>query len=321
MKLAIRCAQFSLALLLALLITSFALLGKKDLPEEYIYQQYANDTSRFIATKTGNRFHYQIHGESDKPALLLLHGFMSSLYDYDEWIEELSSDFYIIRVDLPGMGLSAPNITDDYSQRGLTEAIHDFVQAISLENFSIAGHSRGGSVAWAYTVLYPNKVDKLILNAASGLAFEQNNDGNKPLSFRIAETPIVKEVLRYIAHPKSVKRSLNALVYNQHHVSERWVMRMYELSLHNNNRDRMVRMRPFIPDQSLIAKLPSIRQPTLILWGENDALTPISHGERYKRAIPQATFIRFEKMGHFPQIEAPKITANAVRTFLNNGPL
>ena len=115
---------------------------------------------------------YRCLGSPAKPALVLLHGFMGSSDDWQELVKYLQDFCYLVLVDLPGHGQSALGVNpgfDDFSCR-----LDTLFTDLHLNNFSLMGYSLGGRLAMAYTCIYPDRPERLILEGAhAGL---QNND-------------------------------------------------------------------------------------------------------------------------------------------------
>lgn len=295
-------------------------LLRRDYSKKYILAKWAKTGSQFASLQDGTVIHYQQHGNPDKPTLILLHGFMASLYDYDQWVEFLQQDLHIVCIDLPGMGLTGATSAGDYSSRAMAHTLNAFVEYMNLTKFSISGHSRGGSVAWFYTLLYPHKVEKLIVNAASGFEFEQGSKKSNPIGFKIAEHKYVKRILKYVVKYIGakfiIKNTLHSMVYNRNDINDEWVQRSQELLLHNNNRQRMLNLRPFKPDHEMLKNMHNITAPTLILWGENDNIVPLQHAAWFKQKIPHAQSIIYPHTGHYVQIEQAHKSATAVLNFI-----
>jgi hypothetical protein len=68
-----------------------------------------------MLTVAGTQLHLRDDGPKDAPAVILLHGFGSSLHTFEPWAEALKADYRVVRLDLPGSGLSPPDTTGDYT--------------------------------------------------------------------------------------------------------------------------------------------------------------------------------------------------------------
>src|SRR5476649_988944 len=115
-----------LPIALALLATQLA----SDIPVETLKPALAGGTSRFVAIG-GLQVHYRDEGSG--PLLLLLHGTGSSLHTWDGWAAALTTHFRVVRMDLPGFGLTGANATDDYRIETYVEFVNEFRKALGLE--------------------------------------------------------------------------------------------------------------------------------------------------------------------------------------------
>src|SRR5215470_14554481 len=100
--------------------------------------------------------------------LVLLHGMGSSLHTWDAWSDALRSRFRVIRMDLPGFGLTGPNRQDDYRNETYLAFLDAFRSKLGLDGFALAGNSFGGQIAWSYAVAHPGQVRALVLVDPSG---------------------------------------------------------------------------------------------------------------------------------------------------------
>lgn len=132
--------------------------------------------ARYAAPETGSRFievdgfdiHYRDEGSRDKPVLVLIHGVMASLHTWDGWVAELAEHFRIIRLDVPGFGLTGGGRDRDYNGERLVKVFGMFLDRLGLKNVSIAGNSLGGYIAWNYALTQPHRVERLILIDPAG---------------------------------------------------------------------------------------------------------------------------------------------------------
>lgn len=153
-----------LLLLILLLIVS---LIRPDISVERLSETFANESSRFIAVD-GMNLHYRDEGPTDAPALLLLHGTFASLHTWDPWTETLTPEFRVIRVDLPGFGLTGPQPDNDYGIRATMYFLEALRRETGVVSWSVAGNSLGARYAMAWAQYYPEHTDKLVLLNGGG---------------------------------------------------------------------------------------------------------------------------------------------------------
>jgi pimeloyl-ACP methyl ester carboxylesterase len=295
-------------------VVSAALIGlgyKADIPLERVTQKYADGASRF-ASIDGMRVHYRDEGQG--PVVLLIHGSNSSLHTWDGWVTRLLKKYRLVRLDLPGHGLTGPNPISHYDYGVMSHVVDSLMQTLGIEKFAIAGNSMGGAIALDYAGRHPEKVEKLILIDAIGYP-----DEIPPLALRMWGFPVIGNILTVIT-PRSVYQSTLREAYGDRAlVNDALVDRYYELLLRQGNR-RATRDRfaegAFSISVPILAK---IHVKTLVLWGGKDRWFPVSFGERFARDIEGARLKVYPGLGHVPMEEGPEVTARDVDEFLSVG--
>ncbi|MDB4710461.1 alpha/beta hydrolase, partial [Flavobacteriales bacterium] len=164
---------------------------------EEVINKYTDQNSKYLNID-GLRVHYKDEGEGE--VLVLLHGTFSSLHTYDNWASILKKKYRVIRLDLPGFGITGPSIDNVYSISIFIDFIENFLDLLNVNKYHLAGNSLGGWLAWELALKAKDKIGKLVLLNAAGYI----NDKNYPLPFVIAQTPVLRNVFNYI--PKAVVR-------------------------------------------------------------------------------------------------------------------
>ncbi len=299
------------ALLALFVILTVVMLTQvqEDIPFEQLKEKYTNDASRFIQIDD-MQVHFRDEGEG--APLVLLHGTGASLHTWDGWVKELSSEFRIIRMDLPAFGLTGPNKTHDYSIQNYVNFLDRFLTYLKVDSFYIAGNSLGGRIAWTYTLEFPTKVRKMILLDAAGYP-----SPGTPFVFRLAQIPLVNNVVRHITPRNLVEKSLLDVYADDSKVTPELVERYYEFSLREGNREAFIaRAKTKFVDRTL--ELKSLQTPALVLWGAEDKWTLVENAHRFEADLPNARLIVYEDVGHVPMEEIPRKTAIDARAFLVN---
>ena len=121
------------------------------------------------------RFHYFFSGNSDKPLILFLHGFMGNIHEFDEVVSLLNDDFNCLNIDLPGHGKTHVLGEDDcYTMANTADALIDLLDEFKVKQCFLIGYSMGGRLALYLTIHFPNFFHKVILESASpGLSTEK----------------------------------------------------------------------------------------------------------------------------------------------------
>ncbi|RYF45855.1 MAG: alpha/beta fold hydrolase, partial [Comamonadaceae bacterium] len=135
----------------------------------WLRQKYLLNAGDLI-TVAGTTLHVRDTGPRNAPALILIHGFGSSLQTWDAWAAALEADHRVIRIDLPGSGLSPPDASGSYVDRRSMELLLALQDHLQLRSTSIVGHSIGGRIAWTFAAQHPERVQKLVLVAPDGFA-------------------------------------------------------------------------------------------------------------------------------------------------------
>lgn len=281
---------------------------KPDIPLETLKHRYGQPPSKFLQIG-GLSVHYRDKGQG-KP-LVLIHGTGASLHTWQGWSGLLRSNFRVIRMDLPGFGLTGPEPTGDYSSEAYVRFIERFAAKLGLETFDLGGNSLGGFIAWRYAVAHPERVRRLILLDASGYP------GRKPplILFRLAQTPVISSLIARMDPRPLVARSLRDAYADQTKVTPDLVDLYADLALRPGNRDAFcARVSTSEPDHT--AELRQIVAPTLIMWGRLDALVPVGDAERFARDIRQSRVVIYEGVGHVPMEEIPGRSAADAEAFL-----
>jgi pimeloyl-ACP methyl ester carboxylesterase len=305
--------------LLALLILGLVALGasmvRLDLPAGEMAAKYSNRDSRWTDVE-GMHVHYRDRGEG--LAVLLLHGSNASLHTWEPWVAGLRDAHRVVTVDFPGHGLTGPRPDDGrgYAVRDLVEFVDRFADAVDLDRFTVGGNSLGGWVAWEYAVRHPDRVERLVLVDAGGYPMETPG----ALGFRILMTPGLRDLTRWLSPRAAFEASLRDSYGDPSRITPQLVDRYYELNLRDGNRAATIARfsAPFTYEDA--ASIPSIRVPTLVLWGAEDHVLPATFAERFGRDIPGAAVHVYPGLGHIPMEEAPEQTLPDVRAFLNDRP-
>ncbi len=300
-------------LLAIVLGTAFLAAYQPDIPLAELSRKYANENSAFVDV-AGMRVHYRDEGNGQIP-LVLLHGTGASLHTWDAWTETLGHDFRVIRLDLPGFGLTGPAPSDDYTIQAYVQYLDEFAQALELETFHLAGNSLGGQIAWNYASRHPDRVMRLILLDPAGLPKDQATTTSTVL--RLARVPVLNKLLTSMTPRSLVEQSLIEVYADPRKVSPELVDRYFELSRRPGNRQAFVsRALDYALDED--ASLAGVSQPTLILWGAEDRWIPVADAQGFADGIKNTRLIIYPGVGHVPMEEHPGPTARAALSFLNN---
>ena len=280
-----------------------------DKPRAELEARYAGPPSQFIEA-AGIRLHVRDTGPRDGPALLLLHGFGASLHTWDAWAARLDSTYRVIRLDLPGFGLTGPDPAGDYTDARSHTVLLALMDHLGLQHAAMAGHSMGGRIAWTLAALHPARVDHLILLAPDGFASPGFAYGTAP------KVPLLLRVLPYVLPTFLLRPSLAAAYADPAMVTDALLTQYRDMLLAPGVRQAILDR---TAQQILVDPVPllaRIQAPVLLLWGRQDAMIPVRNADDYVRTLPGAQVVRFPGVGHVLHEEAADGTAEVVRTWL-----
>jgi pimeloyl-ACP methyl ester carboxylesterase len=262
-------------------------------------------------TVDGLRLRLRDTGPRDAPAVILLHGLGASLETWEPWAQALSARFRVIRLDLPGFGLTGADPTGDYSDARTIKILIDLMDQLHVDRASLIGNSLGGRIAWNFAARHPDRVTRLVLVSPDGFASPGFAYDTPP------KTPLMLQALPYIAPRGLLKSSLAAAYAHPQKMSEATVTRYCDLMLAPGVRTAILARisQTILRDPGPI--LARITAPTLLLWGEQDGMIPIGNAADYLRFLPHATLVRLPGLGHVPFEEDPATSLPPVERFLS----
>ena len=305
------------AALVFFLAAGVAATWEADRPVEALKARWAQPPSRFVPV-LGMQLHLRDEGPADDPQpIVLLHGVGSSLHSWNGWAAGLRGKRRVIRLDLPGFGLSGPAPDADYSIAAYVRWVSAALDALGVKSVVLAGHALGGEIAWTLALAQPQRVQKLILVNATGYpsALGEAPIG-MPLGFKLACLQALAPVMHNTLSKGLVQSDLRYLYGAPERVTPELVDRYFELSLRQGNRRALGQvLRQARHDDA--ARIQQIKQPALILWGGLDRWLPSERGERFARDVRGAQWLHFASLGHMPHEEDPASTLAPLWEFLS----
>ena len=299
--------------LVALVIIVF--FGYRDIPINELKAKYAPAPSSFISVD-GMDVHFRDEGNKlDSIPVVLIHGTGSSLHTFDVWTDNLKEEYRVVRMDLPAYGLTGPFPDRNYSIDHYVIFLKNFLSSLGIEKCRLAGNSLGGNIAWNFTLQYPEMVDKLILIDAAGYPASSKSI---PIAFKIARIPVLNNLFTYISPYFIVKASVENVYADKTKVTDSIVDRYFELSLRKGNRQAFVDRFAFQNDTNAHLEIKNIKQPTLVLWGEEDLLIPIEKAYLFHENLANDTLVIIKNSGHIPMEESPIESLKPLKSFLKN---
>lgn len=284
-----------------------------DRPVSRLAARWAPPPSAFIDVE-GMQVHVRDEGRRDDPVpIVLLHGTSASLHTWDGWVKALRDRHRVIRVDMPGFGLTGPSPGSTYTIDSYVRFTTALLDHFGIARCVLAGNSFGGWVAWESAFADPARVDALVLVDAAGYAIRSQS---VPLAFRVAKIPVLNRLMEVTLPRRLVEASVRNVYGDPGKVTPELVDRYYELTLREGNRAALVQRFVQAPLGIDAARIRELRVPTLVIWGGRDRLIPVEYGESFQRDIAGSRLAIFDDLGHVPQEEDPAHTVAVVESFL-----
>lgn len=246
-----------------------------------------------LHVKEQGEFKYVDEGRGQ--VLMLLHGLFGALSNWEGVVNHYSKHF---RVMIPMLPIYEMPIKQA-GLEGLREFTERFVETMNLDKLLIIGNSLGGHVGILYTLKNPEKVTKLILTGSSGL-FENTMGGSYP---RRGSYDYIRERVAYTFYDPNV-------------ASKELVDEVFETTKSIPKCMRIVAIAKSAQRNNLALELPTIKVPTLLVWGLNDTITPPMVAHEFNRLIPNSELKFIDKCCHAPMMEHPDKFNKVVEDFL-----
>lgn len=258
-------------------------------------------------TLHGHDISFRMAGEGS--ALLLIHGMAGSSKTWREVMPRLAERHRVLAPDLLGHGESAKPM-GDYSLGAFASGLRDLMGVLGVPRATVVGQSLGGGVAMQLAYQHPELVERLVLVGSGGLGRDVS------WLLRVLTLPGAEYVMPLFFPPAardagdSVGRFLTGRGWRAPHVAEMWLA--YKSLTGVQNRHAFIRTLRGVIDpggQSVNATdrlYLAAAMPTMIIWGDEDPIIPVSHAYAAHEAIPGSRLEILEGVGHFPHLERPE---------------
>lgn len=264
----------------------------------------------------GIKTHYHVNGPIGAPNLLLIHGFMTSMYSWRGIWENLAEKYRVYRIDLPGYGETKFENQLSPTIEGYSNFIFYFLKEMQLGKIIIIGAQMGGSIASWFTARNPNKVSKLVIISAGVLGESNDNIW----LYRLLSLPFVGELVTMIFPYNLFAKKFKKACFNQEAFPDK-VLRIYFNNFKKNGAKQIsigLKIRSGYGDkfEKLKSIISNINMPTLLIWGENDYIVPLSTAQRFMQYLPQSKLSIISNCGDFPHEEYPSVVSSKIIAFL-----
>jgi pimeloyl-ACP methyl ester carboxylesterase len=222
--------------------------------------------------------------EGDGEPLVLLHGLFGALSNFKPLIEYFRQHNKVIVPMLPLLEMDILHT----SVGGLAKFVHKFLEARDLDKVHLLGNSLGGHVALVHTLKHPERIRSVILTGSSGL-FENGMGDSYPKR----------------GDYEYIKKKTELTFYDPTTATKELVDEVYSIV---NNRIKAIKIIALAKSairNNLGEELNQIKQPTLLVWGSNDTITPPFVAKEFNKLIPNSELYFVDNCGHAPMMEVP----------------
>lgn len=316
----IRVLVYGLPTFLFLLFSVGSFYYVPEIPLAALNKKYEVNPAQYIVVN-GMKVHYRTDGpQSDTTPLVLLHGTSSSLFTWNKWTELLKDKHQIIRLDLPGYGLTGPHPEGDYSVETYLSFLQSFLSELGIKKCVLIGNSIGGEIAWRFALNNPTQVGKLVLIGAAGYPVEMEELplSKLPLSYLWLRIPLIRELSVKFTTPQVMRESLEYLYGDPKKVTDNLVELYFDMTHREGNREALTERMESFSRTAPWEKIPIIKVPTLIIWGRKDRLIPVENSRRFHKELPDSRLFIFPEAGHMPMEEIPEKSVIVLKKFINN---
>lgn len=263
----------------------------------------------------GKNIRYWVEGEG--PAVILVHGLTCSAQFWQYNIAALSQRYRVHALDMLGFGRSDKDI-DEWSLAYGGSFIAQFMDALEIEQATLAGNSFGGLLCAQFAVQFASRLDKLILVNSAGFGRELH------ILMRLESVPVLGSAI-FSLYQRVYPLAIRWAYHDRSTLDEEWLAEtgaMLRIPGVKRNALKVIRLGVDLQGQreelfrDLHRQLAHMTAPTLIIWGSHDALVPVSHAYAAHKLIPSSQVRIMQRCGHLPQVERPYEFNQLVLDFL-----
>jgi pimeloyl-ACP methyl ester carboxylesterase len=240
----------------------------------------------------------------DGPPLVLLHGLGGCWENWLENIPHLARSRRVIAPDLPGFG-DSPMPGWEISIQSYGALVNALCGALELGPVPLVGNSMGGFIAAEVTVSEPTTVQKLVLVSAAGVSHARMARAPAKTVGRMARAA-APLALRYqqraLLRPRLRSRMVRQLFRYPNRLPRELIWEIVQGGMHAPG---LVAAISGLAGYDILHRLEDVETPTLIVWGRNDLVVPVSDALEYARLIRGSQLEIFDGCGHLPMVERP----------------
>lgn len=232
--------------------------------------------------KQHDKFRYIEEGAGEP--LVLLHGLFGALSNFRDLIEYFRNHNRVVVPMLPLLDMDILHT----SVGGLAKYVHKFLEAMDLKEVNLLGNSLGGHVALVHTLKHPERIKSLILTGSSGL-FENGMGDSYPKR----------------GDREYIRKKTELTFYDPKMATDELVDEVYSITNNRMKAIKIIALAKSAIRNNLGEELNQIQQPTLLVWGNDDTITPPFVAKEFNKLIPNSELHFVDKCGHAPMMEVP----------------
>ena len=243
--------------------------------------------------KQDGKFNFIEEGQGEP--LMLLHGLFGALSNFRFLIEHFKKNYTVVVPMLPLLEMDLLHT----SVSGLQKYVHKFIEHRHYKNIHLMGNSLGGHVALVQILKHPENIKSLILTGSSGL-FENGMGDTYPKR----------------GDKEYIRNKTSLTFYDPSLATDDLVNEVFEIT---NNRLKVIKIIALAKSairNNLGDELKNVLQPTCLIWGNNDTITPPFVGKEFNKLIPNSELHFIDKCGHAPMMEVPEAFNQILDGFL-----
>jgi abhydrolase domain-containing protein 6 len=272
------------------------------------FERFMAGVKRHVLQVGDHRVVYSEGGKGE--TILLLHGFGASGDSWNGLARSLTKKYHVIAPDLPGWGASTRIETESYAYPAQLQRLDRLTQALKLDRFHLMGHSMGGFLAAAYAAQFPQRVITLGLLCPHGMT--------EPVPGDLARSVERGDNWLVASSMEGFQRLLNNLFVKRPYIPGPIVKYLARIAVRNSAKSRQIFDELQSNEPPLIQRLPQIKAPAMIVWGDQDRVLHVSSAELIKANLKQAELVLLKECGHMPLLEKTRAWTGRYLDFIAN---
>ena len=242
--------------------------------------------------------------------VVLVHGYLESMYVWDDFVPLLTPHVRVVTIDVPGHGVSQV-LGEVHTMEMMADVLHGMLDALGIGRATFVGHSMGGYISLAFCAKYPERMDGLVLLSSSPCPDDETKRENRRREIALVRAG-KKDVLAHVApetgfavqNRERLKVYIEDLVEQVHVTEDEGIVALLGGMIARVDQNAMLR---------------ASRVPQLFILGRHDNYIPVEAAERFVADNPQAQVVWLDASGHMGFIEEPERCAAAILGFVLRG--